>query len=317
MNEEQALSQMVYPSMRRENKHSGGVIQIWVTRACDRACYHCTQGSNLRAHPEHRTFMTTEQFETAVLSLKDYFGIVGVFGGNPTLHPEFRLLCEILQKHIPFARRGLWCNHPRGHGKVMRETFNPAFSNLNVHLCQEAYDEFKRDWPESRPFGLKQDSRHGPPFVALQDVIDYEEDRWDEIVTCDINRFWSAMIGVFRGELRAWFCEIAGAQSILHQHEEDYPDTGVPVSQFPDWWKLGPASFANQVRFHCHACGVPLRGRGELACAEDGVEQVSRTHADIYRPKEKGREIQLVVCRSQLGEGILVRSTDYLGNAKR
>jgi hypothetical protein len=261
--------------------------------------------------------MTTEQFETAVLSLKDYFGIVGVFGGNPTLHPEFRLLCEILQKHIPFARRGLWCNHPRGHGKVMQETFNPAFSNLNVHLCQEAYDEFKRDWPESRPFGLKQDSRHGPPFVALQDVIDYEEDRWDEIVTCDINRFWSAMIGVFRGELRAWFCEIAGAQSILHQHEEDYPDTGVPVSQFPDWWKLGPASFANQVRFHCHACGVPLRGRGELACAEDGVEQVSRTHADIYRPKEKGREIQLVVCRSQLGEGILVRSTDYLGNAKR
>lgn len=318
MNEEQALSRMVYPNMQRPNKSLAGVIQIWVTRACDGCCYNCTQGSNLRAHPDHQTFISVEQFEQAVISLKGYFGVVGIFGGNPALHPHFCTLCEILQEHIPFQRRGLWCNHPRGKGKVMRETFNPAFSNLNVHLNRGAYEEFRRDWPESRPFGVRasEDSMHSPPWVALQDVIDYEEDRWDRIVTCDINRYWSAMIGVFRGKLRAWFCEIAGAQSIVHQHEPNYPDSGIPISRFSEWWKLGSASFANQVRFHCHACGIPLRGLGELACAENGIEQVSKTHVDVYKPKEQGREVQLVTCLSQVRPDSYQRATNYLGNAK-
>lgn len=316
MNETEALTKMVYPSQRRPRKTHGGTIQIWLTRACDMACFGCTQGANLRAHESvKQKFITVAQFEQAVISLKDYFGTVGIFGGNPALHPDFHQLCEILAEHIPFNRRGLWCNHPRGHGKIMARTFNPAISNLNVHLSAAAHDEFKRDWSDSRPFGLSQDSRHSPPFVAIQDLIEDEGDRWKSISQCDINQHWSAMIGVFRGELRAWFCEIAGAQSIMHQHEPDYPDTGIPVATVPDWWKLGADRFAHQVRYHCHACGVPLRGRGELAQAEDGVEQVTRTHVDAFAPKRKDRPVQLVVCPSQLGS--VKKMTDYLGNAER
>jgi hypothetical protein len=310
MNEQEALKKMVSPGMRRKNAYRGGIVQIHITRACDKSCFGCTQGSNLGGK---MTMIPVDLFEQAVITLKDYFGVVGIFGGNPALHPNFDALCGVLRKHIPFARCGLWCNHPKGNGKVMQETFNPAVSNLNVHLDREAYDEFKRDWPESGPFGLDKDSRHSPVYVAMQDVVPDEGERWKLISNCDINQQWSSMVGVFRGELRAWFCEIAGAQSILHQWDPKYPDTGIPVVS--GWWKKSMSDYAAQVRHHCHGCGVPLRGYGSLAQDESGIEQVSATHLDIYKPKKSGREVQLVQLRSEVSEQALKSSVDYVGNS--
>jgi len=312
MNESQALAKMISPGMRRPRKPLGGVLQIWVTRACDKSCYGCTQGSNLGGAPG---MITVEQFEQACKTLVNYFGVVGVFGGNPAVHPQFDVLCEILRKYIPRKRRGLWCNNPMGKGSIMRETFNPSISNLNVHLDRKAYEEFKTDWPEARPFGLADDSRHSPVYVAMQDVIEDESERWSLIADCDINKHWSAMICVFRGELRGFFCEIAGAQAMLHQKEPDYPDTGLPVVD--GWWNRPMPDFSAQVRKHCHACGVPLRGYGELAQSTNGLEQVSLTHQDVYKPKKTNREVQLVTDREQIKEQTLSRMTDYMGNAKK
>lgn len=313
MNEQEALRKMVPPGQKRAaagGAFRGGVIQIHVTRACDKACFGCTQGSNLGGKP---VMITVEQFEQACASLADYFGICGIFGGNPAVHPQFDELCRILAKYIPFERRGLWCNNPMGKGRIMRKTFNPHVSNLNVHLDGVAYNEFKRDWPESMPFGLTEDSRHSPPFVAMLDVVPDESERWDLIGNCDINQNWSAMVCSVRGQLRGYFCEIAGAQAMLHQDDPNWPDTGIPVE--PGWWKRPMADFADQVRFHCHRCGVPLKGYGELAVGGT-VEQTSTTHADVYKPKRTGREVQLVTLRTQLGNP-LDKMTDYLGNSHR
>ncbi len=324
MDEQQALAKMISPGMKRPKIWRNGVLQIWITRACDLACFGCTQGSNLGGKPG---MMSVEQFEQAVISLKGYFGVVGIFGGNPAIHPHFDQLVEILKRHVPFEQRGLWCNHPRGNGKLMRGVFNPQVSNINVHLVQEAADEFARDWPEIKPFikGLDRDSRHSPPFVAMQDVDvlpfpngesrpNTEANRWELIANCDINKFWSAIIGVFRKELRGYFCEIAGAQAMLHQYDEGYPDLGVPIE--PDWWRRSMADFAAQVRYHCHACGIPLRGHGELAVTGT-TEQVSKTHADIYKPKTRGRDVELVQLTSQLDGQSLKRATDYIENGER
>lgn len=312
MKEAECLEQMVYPDMQRPTAYRKGIIQVWVTRACDKSCFGCTQGSNLGGR---QTMITPEQFEEAVISLKDYFGVVGVFGGNPAIHPRFDVLCELLRKHIPFERRGLWCNNLLGKGAVARATFNPAVCNLNVHLDQEAYAEFKRDWPESNPFGQHKDSRHAPAgWVSMRDLGVPEEERWELISKCDINRYWSAMIGVFRGELRGWFCEIAGAQSILHQENPAYPDTGVRI--VPGWWQGNRDKFHEQIRYHCHSCGVPLRGFGSLAQDESGVEQVSASHADIYKTKKPKRLLQIVDNREQLQEQSLRSFVDYIGNAK-
>ena len=106
MNELQALKKMVAPSMRRRAAWLGGIVQIHITRACDKACFGCTQGSNLSGKTG---FIPVEKFEEAVVSLKDYFGVVGIFGGNPALHPKFDELCQILGEHIRFSRRYYQC----------------------------------------------------------------------------------------------------------------------------------------------------------------------------------------------------------------
>lgn len=303
------LAGMKSPRDRRQ-VWRGGVLQIWTTRACDRSCFGCTQGSNLAGKPE---FITPDQFRVACESLKGYFGVIGVFGGNPSIHPQFDELCKIMRGTVPWEQRGLWSNHPRGKGKTCRITFNPAYSNLNVHQSQEAYDEFARDWPECRPYlkGLDSDSRHSPPFVAMKDVIQDEAERWKLISNCDINQNWSAMICVFRGQLRGYFCEIAASQAMLHQHEPDYPDLGVPI--VPGWWNQGMEVFQEQVKKHCHDCGIPLRGHGALANDESGTEQVSETHRAVYEPKRKGRKVEVVTELIQLGSP-LKRTTDYIEN---
>jgi hypothetical protein len=392
MTEQECLAKMVAPGTHRPGKFRGGVIQIHITRACDKSCFGCTQGSNLAGKP---TFITPDQFADACDSLKGYSGVVGVFGGNPAMHPQFERLCEVMRTRVPIEQRGLWCNNPLTleKARAMRETFNPAVSNLNCHLDKDAYALFKQGWPESMPFGVDKDSRHSPTLVAMQDVLKkscpecsgnggwytatnediylsqdeaagatewtrcplcegvtqvIDEGRIYELTSnCDINQHWSAMIGVFRGQLRAWFCEIAGAQSILHQDNPDYPDTGIPITplaQIPEenrralralaieevpglvfsghfptnepavqpWWKLPMQAFASQVRKHCFECGVPLRRKGELAMAEDGTEEYTATHEDIFKPKRKGRKVSLVLVDA--GEHV-AQTTRYLQNA--
>ena len=207
---------MKSPQDRRPSIWRQGVLQIHVGRACDLACFNCTQGSNLAGKP---VVMTPDQFEQACISLKGYFGVIGVFGGNPTIHPQFSELCAIMRKHLPQEQCGLWSNHPRGKGADCRATFNPAYSNLNVHLVREAYDEFARDWPEckrvlkgldtswpeaeGKPNDIVGDARHSPPWVAMRDLDvlpdghggtmpNTEENRWRLVGACDVNQYWSS-----------------------------------------------------------------------------------------------------------------------------
>lgn len=367
MNEQECLSKMIAPGQKRPSKpYRGGVIQVHLTRACDKSCFHCTQGSNLGGRLE---FMSLDNVEIALNSLKGYWGVVGIFGGNPALHPQFEAVCGLMRSYFPQEQCGLWCNNPmtESKAKAMQKTFNPSVSNLNVHMDPEAWRRFREWWPESRPFGLDKDSRHSPCYVAMKDVLKkdcpeclgigrdpgyydvsdcrdcggtgtiYDEgEAWRLISNCDINKNWSAMIGQFRGQARAWFCEIAGAQAMLHQDDPAYPDTGLTMNndglvqgQYDtyQWWRLGMDWFAGQVRKHCHECSVPLQGYGELANAcEDaelsaghpvGKEQVSVTHQAIYKPKRKGRSVELVVLRSQLDEGKIEQMTRYLQNASK
>lgn len=365
MDERECLAKMIAPGQARPTKWRKGVIQIIVTQACNQACFGCTQGSNLAGKKD---FMSPEHFRQAVRSLDGYFGVIGVFGGNPATSPYFVDYCSILRELVPFEQRGLWCNDPmkEEHGRAMAATFNPRHSNLNCHLDREAYASFKRWWPQSMPFGVDEDSRHSPPFVAMKDLISDEGKIWELVSGCDINQTWSAAICTFRGELRAFFCEIAGAQAMLHQwdtaefgggegrlRDYSYPDTGLdptiryfnvhdqtgayvgpfkesdphpPGAKSVAWWQLPMTAFANQVRKHCFDCGVPLRGYGELAQARDEKgadgdqiphEQCSATHAEVCKPKRKGRAVEVVTSLEQLGLGRLQRMTDYMGNAKR
>lgn len=280
-----------------------GIIQIHITRACDLACSHCTQGSNFGGKP---VMMTLENFENAVKSLQDYFGVVGIFGGNPTMHPQFPQICRILRAYIPKERCGLWSNNLRGFGAICRETFNPEVSNLNVHCSDAAYEEMKRDWPECNPIG-RYDSSHSPVYISMKDLNIPYEDMVRMINHCDINQLWSPIICQTRFGLRAFFCEIAGAQAMLMEPDID---TGLRVT--PNWWKLPIYCFEDQIRTHCFQCGVPLRGKGDLA-VNGTKEYVSRTYLPIAKLKKKEKEIKVVEKLSDL-DGNVDRATDYIKN---
>lgn len=316
MNEQEALAKMVSPGSPRQGKWRNGVIQIWVTRTCDKSCFNCTQGSNYKPQKtSYERFITLPQFQQACSSLKGYYGVIGIFGGNPATHPQFEDLCQILSDVIPYEKRGLWCNNPinESKAKAMRKTFNPRVSNLNVHMDPLAYEKFKSWWPECMPFGLHQDSRHSPVYVSPKDLGIPENERWELISNCDINQHWSAMIGVFRNQLRGYFCEVAGAMSMLKQVDPSWPDTGVSVT--PDWWNKPIQDFAEQVKQHCHNCGVPLRGYGELAQAEEGIETISEYWKKEAQPKNSKRPLEVVTTTEELRSQKLEITTHYLQNA--
>ncbi len=317
MNIDQALLNMKAPGYPKPGKWRNGVIQIWLTRACDLSCYNCTQGSNLGGNPG---MLSLENFDLILKCMKGYFGVFGIFGGNPALHPKFKDICEILADHVPWEQRGIWCNNPLGKAAIMRDYFNPRISNLNVHLQQEAYDEFKRDWPECNPVGLTVDSRHSPVWTAGIDMNIPEEQMWSDISKCDINHHWSGMFGQFRGEPRFYFCEIAGAQAMLHQHNPEYPDTGFRLDQLYNGkrcWELTMPEYKEQVAYHCVRCGVPYRGKGELAQSTDpeSAEQVSDCHKDIFKPKRE-RLVQLVTEVQQISPKTLPVMVSYLENSR-
>src|SRR5690606_25236719 len=125
-----------------------------------------------------------------------------------------------------------------------------------------------------------------------------EEERNKLIASCDINKHWSAMACVVRGEPKGFFCEVAGAIAMLHQDNPDWcgtgekmKDVGVPIE--PGWWRRPMADFADQVRTCCHACGIPLRREGQLAIGGER-EEFSETHRFIARPKAKDRPVAFV-----------------------
>lgn len=312
------------PSARKGHIWEGGVFQVHLGRACSAACFGCTQGSQLAGKAP---FMTVEQFEVAIRSLMEpepWHGVVGLFGGSTANHPRFAEICEVYRRLVPYRQRGLWCNDPHGQGAVIRETFRPEISNINVHMDERAHAEFLRDWPEIAPFikgferdkaGNVLDSRHSPPWVAMRDLEDVtDRQRWDYVKRCTVNRDWSPLIGTFRGELRGWFCEIAGAQAMLHQWELDYPDTGCKVE--PGWWRKPMEAYAHQVERHCFDCSHPIRALGDFAITGH-VEHVSKTHAGIFRPKVKGRRVVTVTHLAQLAAaGEVEVATRYIENGR-
>ena len=88
---------MLAPIDKLSNPHGNDIIQIVVTTRCDRNCSNCTQLLPFRVD---YAFMSLDCFEGACISVKDWPGLVAMFGGNPCVHPQFPELCRIMAKHI-------------------------------------------------------------------------------------------------------------------------------------------------------------------------------------------------------------------------
>lgn len=247
------------------------IIQIDVTNVCDKSCANCTRFCG-HYRSEKLYFMELDYYEKAVISLKDFPGIIGMIGGEPTLHPRFSELCEILNRHIKEKeRKGLWSNTGKKfqeHKEIITNTF--GFFNLNDHLINEII--------------------HTPILVASEDMIKdgrLTEELWRKHTdTCWVQTTWSATITP-KG---AYFCEVAGTLDYLFDG-----NIGWNLDKEPDWWRKPIPEYAKQISWACRKCGcqLPLRPKRSTDEIDDVSESNLERLISVSSPKIKGGKYEI------------------------
>lgn len=249
------------------------IICIDVTNKCDLACSNCTR---LLANQDRFWEMAPVNFRLALRSLVNFPGIIAMLGGNPCMHREFEYLCEIFREEIPNKmQRGLWTNNVFKYGKLAEETFGAL--NLNPHANPRAIDALRDLYNATVALGKANGavydgrSKHAPLLTAVKDLYP-EPEMWARIANCDINKNWSASIVENKGELAAYFCEVAASFDLARNTNH-----GLPVTL--DWWKAPMQAFADQVKRFCPGCGAPARLEGTWD--NENTDTYTLTNGDI------------------------------------
>ena len=267
------------------------VIQIEITNACLHSCSNCTR---FCGHHERPFFMDRTTFQRAVDSLEGFDGIIGMMGGEPTMHPDFEHMTEYLSKrqemsvNLKATRRpvkdfltytrakhnanrvlnkckgpGLWTSMPRQyykHYELIQDSF--LFQCLNDH---------------------HHSSFHQSLLVARKD-LGVQDDQWIKLRdACWIQNCWSASISP-KG---AFFCEVAAALDMLFNGPGGWPIE-------PNWWKRKPEDFGDQLHW-CELCGAALDT--QRRDANQQVDDASPTLIERLRlvdsPKLKQGRVQV------------------------
>jgi hypothetical protein len=249
------------------------VICIDITNKCDLACSNCTR---LLENQSAFWDMSPDNFRLAVRSLDGYPGIIAIIGGNPTMHPKFRDICDIFVQEVPNKmQRGLWTNNVFKYGELAKETFGSF--NLNPHNDPRGIKSL--EGLKDLGWYVRGHSSHSPLLTAGKDLYS-ERKMWDLISQCDINHNWSASIIQNKGNLRAYFCEVAASFDLARE-----TDHGIPVE--PGWWRRNISEFDDQVARFCPGCGVPARLKGHMDFEE--TDTYTASNIDIARQAKNKR----------------------------
>ena len=277
------------------------IICIDVTNKCDLACSNCTR---LLENQVGFWDMTPENFRKALQSLAGFPGVIAVIGGNPCMHPDFPALCDIIAEEMPDkSKRGLWTNNFFKHRDLADRTF--GFFNLNPHGDARGEKSLAPYRKRSR-YGLAYHSGHSvhsPILTAVRDLFD-EEGMWDRISKCDINQNWSASIVQNKGQLRAYFCEVAASFDLARGQ-----DHGMDVVE--GWWKRAITDFSGQISRFCPGCGIPARIPGTVDA--DETDTFTASNRDIVENAiRNGRKVAEITS----ADGVIEqwhKVTDYSG----
>jgi hypothetical protein len=265
------------------------IIHIELTNACDYRCSNCTRFTGHIAKPFFMDFATLRR---AVLSMKGYRGMVGIMGGEPTLHPDFRRLVEYYADHVGGttrsragreamddfavyrerhlssldAKRGLWTSLGGGyyeHFELIQEVFD--YQCINDHANPGLHQALLIS---RRSLGI---SDHD--WIGLRD-------------SCWLQGMWSASITP-KG---AFFCEVAAALDMLFEGPGGWPIE-------PGWWSRRPADFGDQLRW-CEMCSAALQVPRRRA--SEGIDDVSPDNldrlAEAGSPKVKMGKVRVFDC---------------------
>lgn len=281
------------------------IICIDVTNKCDLACSNCTR---LLENQDAFWEITPDNFRTALRSMKEYFGIIAMIGGNPCMHKRFEELCQIFVEEVPNKlQRGLWTNNYFKHRQLCLDTFGTF--NLNTHGAERA-EIVMQDFAQQAARGgavvwnYSGHSDHAPLLTAVQDLY-AENEMWEKIGNCDINREWSASIVQNNGELRAYFCEVAASFDLARNE-----DHGIPLEE--GWWQKPITDFADQIKRFCPGCGVPAKQSPLKDYADTDV--YTKTNEDIATKSHLQKKRKVIYLEAGDKKDTNRRVTSYNSN---
>lgn len=250
-------------------------IQIDITNACPNTCSNCTR---FCGHHKNPFFMEFDFFKKSVDSLKDFPGIVGMIGGEPTLHPEFEKFAQYLAS-TRLAEPEKLCRKPI---KDMSKVMHTELTQRHLHGCGlwstlgPSYYKYFETIADTFGYQILNDHKnpckHQGLLISWKD-FDISREEWiTKRDKCWIQNNWSASITP-KG---AFFCEVAGALDMLF----DGPG-GWDISD-PTWWTKTPDEFGEQLQW-CEICGAALDTPARYSY--DGRDDISQTLLKLLEGK--------------------------------
>lgn len=258
------------------------IIQIDITNACGHKCSNCTRFCGQLKKPY---FMDFDYFCKAVDTLTDHPGLIGVMGGEPTLHPQFEEMCKYLQKTVGRIQKVHADNFKYPTDHLVEERLRDQLKRYEI----EEYSDGPRAVIKGTGLWTSVTAAYLKHYETIQDTFNWQnlndhtsasfhqpilisraemgigDDQWIKLrEKCWVNQEWSGSVtpkGCF-------FCEVAGAFDMIY----DGPG-GLPLEE--GWWKRDISDYKEQFRW-CEMCGIPLKTFSRDAREE--TDDVSEYH---------------------------------------
>lgn len=255
------------------------VIEIDITNACIHSCSNCTR---FCGHHKKPFYMSFNEFKNAVDSLEDYDGMVGIIGGEPTLHPDLERFVDYIREKRVKAIKKMARGPIRDMQTNIISTVDRAQSNvLFLSSLSSGYYKYFEVINDTFCRQLLNDHKNEVMHQALlmpRKELGIPDEEWvKKRDDCWIQNSWSATITP-KG---AFFCEVAGALDMLF----DGPG-GWKVE--PGWIDRRPEDFKDQLHW-CELCSACLDAPKRLSSEEidDVTPGMYKKLQDISSPKVK------------------------------
>jgi lipopolysaccharide biosynthesis glycosyltransferase len=242
------------------------IVMIEITNGCVHTCSNCTR---FCGHHKKPFFMDYETFTKAVDSMKGFKGIVGIMGGEPTIHPQFGKYVDYFRSHFGVDDASKTLHKPTKDfvGYIVKNVFNIDHNNQRGLWSSVGSKYFEHFELIQDTFGYQALNDHTNPsmheaLMVTRKELGIPDEEWIKMRdACWIQNIWSASITP-KG---AFFCEVAASMDMLF----DGPG-GWPIE--PGWWERKPEEFASQLDW-CELCSAPLAMPSRDA--REGIDDVS------------------------------------------
>ena len=234
--------------------------------------------------------MDLETVERALDSLRGFPGMVGIMGGEPTIHPDFERIAELAASRFAPARLPRARFAPIADFASHRNKHLARIPGVKLGLWSSLGEAYYRHYETIQDtFGYQCINTHDNPgqhqgMLIASGELPISEDRRQELIdNCWINRLWSASITP-KG---AFFCEVAAALDMLF----DGPG-GWPIE--PDWWKRPPDSWGDQRKW-CNLCGaaMPVPSRPAWDAVDDVSPKNLERLSEVLSPKARKGKVRV------------------------